>query len=74
MTVLAGVLVAVVALLHVGFAYLEMVAWKTPRGLQRRHARRSNPHEAFDAWPRQPAGCRAYHISALLSQLYPDRV
>ena len=32
MTLVAGVLVAVVALLHVGFGYLEMVAWKTPRG------------------------------------------
>lgn len=32
MTVVATVLVAVVALLHVYFAVLEMVLWTTPRG------------------------------------------
>lgn len=34
MDVVAGVLVAVVAVLHMFFAYLEMVAWKTPRAQQ----------------------------------------
>lgn len=29
---LANVLIAVVAVLHVGFAWLEMVAWTTPTG------------------------------------------
>ncbi len=32
MSVVADILVAVVAVLHLGFAYLEMVLWKTPRG------------------------------------------
>ena len=32
MSVVASILVALVAVLHLGFAYLEMVLWKTPRG------------------------------------------
>ena len=32
MTVVAAVLVALVAALHVGFWFLEAVLWKTPRG------------------------------------------
>ncbi len=34
MSVVAGVLVAVVALLHVWFLVLEMVLWQRPRGLR----------------------------------------
>ncbi|MEJ7628535.1 MAG: DUF1304 domain-containing protein [Nocardioidaceae bacterium] len=42
MDVVAGVLVAIVAVLHMFFAYLEMVAWKTPRA-----------QEAFGTTPQQ---------------------
>jgi putative membrane protein len=42
MDLVAGVLVAVVAVLHMFFAYLEMVAWKTPRA-----------QEAFGTTPQQ---------------------
>jgi putative membrane protein len=34
MKILAGVLVAVVALAHFAFLYLEMFMWNTPRGLR----------------------------------------
>lgn len=34
MNLLANILVAVVALLHVGFLYLEMFLWDKPRGLR----------------------------------------
>lgn len=34
MSLLANVLVAVVALLHLGFLYLEMFLWDKPRGLR----------------------------------------
>jgi putative membrane protein len=34
MNLLANVLVAVVALLHLGFLYLEMFLWDKPRGLR----------------------------------------
>ncbi len=29
---IASILIAIVALLHIGFAYLEMIAWDTPLG------------------------------------------
>jgi putative membrane protein len=34
MNLLANILVAVVALLHLGFLYLEMFLWDKPRGLR----------------------------------------
>jgi putative membrane protein len=34
MNLLANILVAVVALLHLGFLYLEMFLWDQPRGLR----------------------------------------
>jgi putative membrane protein len=45
MDVVAGTLVAIVAVLHIGFAYLEMVLWKTPRG---QHAFGTTPQQAED--------------------------
>lgn len=45
MSVVAAVLVAVVAVLHMFFAYLEMVAWKTPRAQQ---AFGTTPQQAED--------------------------